>query len=201
MYKSLIRKCAFEGSLQTLIRSANPPNEEARASKVSEPEASCEEKTKLETCLNQLKYARADLENLQKHMRSRMDEGVAREKEKMIMQMLPVAEEFDLALAEAKKMMGPALLEGMEMVTKKLWKALAREGLDPIEAVGKPFDPHMHEAVQKVETSDYPEGTVVQEVRKGYLLNGKVLRPSLVKVACSQNSVEGNETKEGMKNE
>ena len=163
-------------------------NKEARPNKVAEPETSPEEKTKLEeTYLNQLKYARADLENLQKHMQSRIDEGVAREKERMIVQMLPVAEEVDLALDEAKKTGDPAILEGMEMVTKKLWKALSCEGLSPIEAVGKPFDPHMHEAVQKVGTSDYPDGTVVQEIRRGYLLNGKVLRPSLVKIAGSPN--------------
>jgi molecular chaperone GrpE len=187
MYGSLIRKCAFKRSLQRSMCSPNPDNKEARTNKVAELEASLEEKTKLEeTYLNQLKYARADLENLQKHMQSRIDEGVAREKERMIIQMLPVAEEVDLALEEAKKTRD--LLEGMEMVTKKLWKALSCEGLCPIEAVGKSFDPHMHEAVQKVGTSDYPDGTVVQEVRKGYLLNGKVLRPSLVKVACSRNS-------------
>jgi molecular chaperone GrpE len=162
---------------------------ETRTNRVAELEASLGEKTKLEeTYLSQLKYARADLENLQKHMQSRIDEGVTREKERMIMQILPVAEEVDLALEEAKKTSDPALLEGMEMVTKKLWKALSGEGLLPIEAVGKPFDPHIHEAVQEVGTSDYPDGIVVQEVRKGYLLSGKVLRPSLVKVACSRNS-------------
>jgi len=174
----------------------NPDNKEARTNKVAELETSLEEKTKLEeTYLNQLKYARADLENLQKHMQSRIDEGVAREKERMILQMLPVVEEVDLALEEAKKMKEPTLLEGMEMVTKKLWKALSCEGLCAIDAVGKPFDPHMHEAMQEVVTCDYPDGTVVQEVRKGYLLNGKVLKPSLVKVAHSRNSVKDNEVK------
>ncbi len=190
MPSSLIRKCAFKRSLQRSMSSPNPDDKEARTNKVTELETSIEERIKLEeTYLNQLKYARADLENLQKHMQSRIDEGVAREKERMILQMLPVAEEVDLALEEAKKTKNPTLLEGMEMVTRKLWKALSSEGLCPIEAVGKTFDPHMHEAVQKVGTSDYPDGTVVQEVRKGYLLNGKVLRPSLVKVSFNRNSL------------
>ena len=185
----MIRKYAFKRSPQRSMCSPNSNNKETRTNKVAELETSLEEKTKLEeTYLNQLKYARADLENLQKHMQSRIDEGVAREKERMITQMLPVAEEINLALEEAKKTRDPTLLQGMEMVTKKLWKALSCEGLCPIEAVGKPFDPHMHEAVQRVGTSNYPDGTVVQEVRKGYLLNGKVLRPSLVKVAGSRNS-------------
>ena len=158
--------------------------------KVAKLEASLKEKTKLEeTYLNQLKYARADLENLQKHIQRRVDEGVTREKAKLIMQILTVAEEVDLALDEAKKAKNSSLLEGMEMVRKKLWKVLSCEGLCPIEAIGKPFDPHMHESVQEIETCHYPVGMVVQEVRKGYVLNGKVLRPSLVKVARSPDSV------------
>jgi molecular chaperone GrpE len=78
----------------------------------------------------------------------------------------------------------------MEMVRTKIWKVISCEGLCPIEATGKPFDPHMHEALLEIETCDYPEGTVVQEIRKGYLLDGKVFRPSLVKVSCPTDSVK-----------
>jgi molecular chaperone GrpE len=159
--------------------------------KVADLKASLEEETKLEeTYLNQLRYARADLENLQKHIQKRIDEGVTREKAKLIIRILTVAEEVDLMLDEVKKAKNSSLLEGMEMVSKKLWKVLSCEGLCPIEAIGKPFDPHMHESVQEIETCDYPVGMVVQEVRKGYVLNGKVLKPSLVKVACSPDSVK-----------
>jgi len=154
-------------------------------------ESSLKEKTKLEeTYLTQLRYARADLENLQKHIQRRIDEEVIREKAKLIMQILPVVEDVDLTYNEAKKARNSSLLEGIEVIRKKLWKMLSCEGLCPIEAVGKPFDPHMHEALQEIETSDYPEGIVVQEVRKGYLLNGKVFRPSLVKVSRSPDSVK-----------
>jgi len=159
--------------------------------KIADLKASLEEKTKLEeTYLNQLRYARADLENLQKHIQKRIDEGVTREKAKLIIRILTVAEEVDLTLDEVKKAKNSSLLEGVEMVRKKLWKVLSCEGLCPIEAIGKPFDPHIHESVQEIETCDYPVGMVVQEVRKGYVLNGKVLRPSLVKVACSPDSVK-----------
>jgi len=161
------------------------------AKKVGELEASLKEKTKLEeTYLNQLKYARADLENLQKHMKRRVDEGVAVEKEKLIMQLLPIAEELDLALEEARKTGNSSLLEGIEMVKKKLWRVLNCEGLCPIEAAGKPFDPFMHEAVLEIETCDQPDGTVLQEVRKGFILNGKVLKPSMVKVARNPNPIK-----------
>jgi len=154
--------------------------------KVAKLEASLKEKTKLEeTYLNQLKYARADLENLQKHVQRCIDEGVTREKAKLILQILTVAEEADIVLNEAKKAKNPIRLEGMEMIRKKLWKVISYEGLCPIEAIGKPFDPNVHDAVQEVETCDYPEGMIVEEIKKGYLLNGKVFRPCLVKVACS----------------
>ena len=154
--------------------------------KVAKLEASLKEKTKLEkTYLNQLKYARADLENLQKHVQRCVDEGVSREKIKLIQQILTIAEEADIVLNEAKKAKDSILLEGMEMISKKLWKVISCEGLCPIEAIGKSFDPNVHEAIQEIETCDYPEGMVMEEIKKGYILNGKVFRPCLVKVACS----------------
>ena len=162
-----------------------------RTKTVAELETALKEKTKLEeTYLSQLRYARADLENLQKHIERRIDEGVTREKAKLIMQLLTIAEEVDLALDKVKKAKDASFLEGVEMVRKKLWKVLSCEGLCPIEAMGKPFDPHMHEALQEIETCDYPEGMVVQEIKKGYFLKGKVFRPSLVKVSCSPDSVK-----------
>jgi molecular chaperone GrpE len=153
---------------------------------IAKLEASLKEKTNLEkTYLNQLKYARADLENLQKHVQRCVNEGVNREKIKLIQQILTVAEETDIVLNEAKNANNPILLEGIEMISKKLWKIVNCEGLCPIEAIGKPFDPNIHEAMQEIETCDYPEGMVVEEIKKGYFLNGKVFRPCLVKVACS----------------
>ena len=166
--------------------------------KVAKLEASLKEKSKLEeTYLNQLKYARADLENLQKHVQRRINEEVTNEKGNLILQILTIAEEMDIVLNEAKKAKDPILLEGMEMIQKKLWKLINCEGLCPIEAIGKPFDPNLHEAIQEVETCDYPEGMVVEEIKKGYLLNGKVFTPCLVKVACSSdsdNAKKGNKT-------
>jgi molecular chaperone GrpE len=171
--------------------------EESHMEKVAELEASLKEKQQLEeTHINQLKYARADLENLQKQMHKRIDEGVTREIERLIMQLLPVIEELDLAVEAAEKMGNCGLLEGLKMVKKNLWKVLDCEGLSPIEAVGRPFDPHMHEAVLEVETSDHPEGTVIEEVRKGYLFRGRVLRASMVKVARNPSPVQVEKAKE-----
>ena len=68
-----------------------------------------------------------------------------------------------------------------------MYATLDREGLTEIEAVGKPFDSNQHEAVSKVPTNKYAEGTVVEEVRKGFMLRDRVIRPSMVKVAISPN--------------
>ena len=69
------------------------------------------------------------------------------------------------------------------MIYRKLWHVLSGSGVEAIEAQGKPFDPLFHEAFEQVATDEAPEGTIVEEVQKGYLLHGKVLRPALVKVA------------------
>ena len=178
-------------SPRTDKKEADGEKEDNCAKKVAELEASLIEKTKLEeTYLNQIKYARADLENLQKHVQRRIDEGVTREKEKIIIQLLPVAEDLDLLLEGARRTGESTLIEGIEMVNKKFWKVLNCEGLCPIEAVGKPFDPNMHEAVMEVETCDHHDRTVIQEVRKGYLLKGKVLKPTMVNVAHNPNTIK-----------
>ncbi len=172
--------------------SPKPENQKTTCTKrIVDIEASLTEKTKLvETYLSQLRFARADLENLQKHMQKRIEEGVITEKAKLLKQILTVAEEVDLTLEHAKKAQNSSPIEGLEMISKKLWKIISCEGLCPIEAIGKPFNPHRHEAVLEIETCDCPEGMVVQEVRKGYLLNGEVFRPSLVNVSCPPSSVK-----------
>lgn len=175
-------------------RDATDGKEDSWIRKVAELEALLKDKNEREeTYVKQLKYARADLENLQKNIERRINEGVTKEKEQLIMQILLVAEELDLAVEEVRKVAGINILEAIEMVKRKLWNILYREGLCPIESLGKTFDPHLHEAVLEIETSEHPEGTVIEEVKKGYLIKEKLLKPSMVKVASNPNSdVKGN---------
>jgi len=165
--------------------------------KVAELEATLrEERGRAETYLNQLKYARADLENLQKQTQRRIDQTVERGNERLLMRLLPIVEELELAIDAAKKTGNDSVLEGVEMVRGKLEKMLDSEGVSTIEAIGKAFDPHLHEAVLEVEAPDQPDGTVVEEVRKGYLYKGRLLRASMVKVARNPSSEKGQEAKE-----
>lgn len=93
-------------------------------------------------------------------------------------------DELDLAVgsAEAAK---SSLTEGLKMVRKNLSASLEAEGIRKIEALGKPFDPTLHEAVDKVQGKRNVEDLVIEEIRKGYTFKGRVLRPSMVKVEIS----------------
>lgn len=146
------------------------------------------EKQKADSFLNQLKYAQADIENLRKQMQRRVDEEVERWRSHLLLQLLPVVEELDLAIESASEADGSQLLQGVKIIRKKLGRILEREWVSPIEALGKPFDPNLHEAVMEVEAPEKEDGVVVEEVRKGYLLRGRVLRPSMVKVARNPGS-------------
>jgi len=151
--------------------------------KIEELKASLEEeRKKSQTYLNQLKYAKADLDNVQKNIQKRIDEGVERGLERFIVKLFPVAEELDLALEAFKKAGDDEVVKGIEMVRKKFWRVLESEGLTEIESIGKPFDPNLHEVVMETEIPDHPNGTVLEEFRKGFKYKGKVLRPSMVKV-------------------
>ncbi|MBS7619272.1 nucleotide exchange factor GrpE [Candidatus Bathyarchaeota archaeon] len=151
--------------------------------KIEELETSLEEeRKKSQTYLNQLKYARADLDNLQKNIQKRIEEGIERGLERFIIQLFPVAEELDLALEAAKKDENDEIAKGIEMVRKKFWKVLELEGLTQIESIGKLFDPNLHEVVMEAELPDHPNGIILEEFRKGFKYKGKVLRPSMVKV-------------------
>lgn len=159
------------------------PTKKQLEEKVAELEASLkEEKDRAERYLNQLKYARADLENLQKRTQRSIEEALDRANGRLLMQLLPILDELDLAIKAAKTSKG-SIVEGVEMVKNKLAKLMEAEGVSPIEAVGKPFDPRLHEAVLDVETRDHPDGSVIEEFRKGYRFRDRVLRASMVKVA------------------
>jgi molecular chaperone GrpE len=154
------------------------------------------ERERAESYLRQLKYALADLENLRKASQKQVENAVRSGNERLVGELLVVLDDLELALKAGKEAADKeALIRGVDMVLKKFEKVLGDAGLKPIDALGKPFDPKLHEAVVKVETSDEPEGTVVEEIRKGYIFGGKVIRPSMVKVSVNPKKAE--DKKEG----
>jgi len=125
----------------------------------------------------------ADFENYRKRIeRERKDES-RRAQSRLIEDLLPVLDGFERALSAHDDPAYEEYRKGLELIYKGLWDTLARHGLERIEATGKPFDPHVHQAIDRVETREHPDGTVVEVLQEGYKIHDRVLRPSAVRVA------------------
>ena len=158
-----------------------------------------EEKRKSEEHLTRLRYLQADFENYRKRVDREMREVEDFSTSGLMKKLLPVLDDLDLAVATAETSADKGLLEGVGMVRKNLTSVLQSEGLKSIDAVGKPFDPALHEAVERVDgTKKRKEDTVVEDMRKGYIFKNKVLRPSMVKVeSATKNDDNDNDDDDG----
>jgi len=125
----------------------------------------------------------ADFDNFRRRTRQEMDEVRRTAAERLLRELLPLADNFERAIASVRSELPEKVVTGVDMIYRQLLKILNQAGVEPLEAVGKPFDPAYHEAFEEVVTGEWPEGTVASEIQKGYLLGGKVLRPALVRVA------------------
>ena len=140
------------------------------------------EKKRNEELLTRLKYAQADLENYRKRAEKEMKDAGESLAKSLVARLLVVQDELDLAAKHAEDSGGSMeLREGIGMVRRNLGSALESVGVERIDAVGKPFDPALHEAVGKSQGSS-KEDVVVEEVRAGFTFRGQLLRPSMVKV-------------------
>jgi molecular chaperone GrpE len=136
-----------------------------------------------EDLLTRLKYMQADLENYRKRMDRELAEARDSSVRSLLTRLLVVQDEMDMAARHSDEGgENGEVKEGFEMVRKKLESALESAGVERIECVGKPFDPTLHEAVEKVQGESSGEDTVVEEVRPGFMFKGQLLRPSMVKV-------------------
>jgi molecular chaperone GrpE len=128
----------------------------------------------------------AEFENYRRRQQRERDEINRQAKERILGELPGVVDNLERALKHAGTA-GAApetLAQGVELVCRQLQEVLGRFGAEPIVALGAMFDPRLHEAMARVETTgDPPDGTVIEEFRRGYLLDGKVLRPALVAVA------------------
>ncbi|HZY94427.1 MAG TPA: nucleotide exchange factor GrpE [Candidatus Bathyarchaeia archaeon] len=148
------------------------------------------EREKSEDYLRRLQYLQADFENYRKRMEREVSEVRKYGNERLLADLLVVKDELELAYTKAREnKQNPVLLEGVGMVLKRLQGLLSKEGVEKIPGSGTMFNPEVHEAALRV-FSDEEDGTIVEEIRPGYLLKGKVLRPSIVKVAEKQSSKE-----------
>lgn len=170
-------------------------DEEEKVEKLKEEEISAlkekleEEKRRSEDYFTRLKYLQADFENFRKRIDRQMDEIKRQSSERIVLNLLDVVDELEMAIKSASSSGSmEVLISGVEMTLKKLKKILAGEGVSQIECVGKPFDPSLHEVACVVDGDS--DGVVLEEVRKGYIMGGRVIRPSVVKISKKSSSKE-----------
>jgi molecular chaperone GrpE len=133
---------------------------------------------------NMLVRRQADFENYRKRVEKERHQERHRGVEALIESILPVLDAFDRALDTAGDSAASAeYLKGFEMIRRQFGDLLAKQGLKRIESVGKEFNPHLHHAIERVETHQHPDGFVIGEMQPGYTFHEKVLRPAMVRVA------------------
>jgi len=125
----------------------------------------------------------ADFENYKKRVRQEQLDTMKYAAATVAERLLPVLDDADRAISHAPEGVDESWLKGVRLTFQKLEEVLGSVGVERIEALGAPFDPKQHEAVASEETAKHPEDTVVAELRAGYRMHDRVLRPALVKVA------------------
>jgi molecular chaperone GrpE len=160
-----------------------PPDEAPSADPVAELEAklAAADKEKKENWDRYLRSA-ADLENLRKRQKRELDETKFETKTKVLKEILPVVDNLERAIEHAGTVEKSPIVEGVQLVLRQLMTAFERLDVTPIEAMGQPFDPNLHEAISQQE-SDAPPGSIVQVLQRGYKSGDRLLRPTLVVVA------------------
>jgi len=128
--------------------------------------------------------AQADFDNFRRRTQKEKEELAKYASAQLITELIPVIDNFERAMATKPE--NPELesfSKGVDMIFRQLSDVLKNTGLTPMEAVGQPFNPEFHQAVMQVESDEYEEGIVVEELQKGYVLKDKVIRPAMVKVS------------------
>ena len=144
----------------------------------------CKARESSDNNLNRLKYMMADFDNYRKQMEKQTISKIESSKAELLLKFLNVRDDYLRALEIAKQSKSEAVvIEGLEAILKNLDSLLKSEGILEIETVGTPFDPNVHDAISFSYSDVVDENTVTNEIRKGYMLNNKVLRPSLVEIS------------------
>ncbi|HVA17612.1 MAG TPA: nucleotide exchange factor GrpE [Candidatus Dormibacteraeota bacterium] len=172
------RTDASASGAEAVANDSAPPETAA----VPELEKLVAEKTDLRNALVRLQ---ADFENYRKRIERERHQERHRGAETLVEHLLPVLDAFDRAISSHRDAAHDEYRQGFQLIRKQLFDVLAKQGVQRIETEGKPFDPHVHHAIERVETSDQPDGAVLEELQAGYSFHGKVLRPAMVRVAVN----------------
>jgi molecular chaperone GrpE len=131
----------------------------------------------------------ADFDNFRKRAQREKDEARQFANQGLLEKLLPVLDNFEMALTAVKDA-DPSVRDGVQMILDQLLGVLKESGVEPVDAMGQPFDPNLHEALSQEETTEVEEGTVVQQVQRGYKLNDRLVRPARVVVAKAPGAAE-----------
>lgn len=137
----------------------------------------------LEELRQTLLRRQADFDNYRKRIEKERGEDSKRATARLIEGLIPVVDGFEHALAAHREPAYENYRKGFELIYKQLTDHLARLGVERIEPTGKPFDPHLYQAMDRTETMEHPDGTILETFQPGYVFHGKVLRPAMVRVA------------------
>ena len=138
---------------------------------------------------NRFLRERAEMDNFRKRQERLMADRVLHQKKALLQKLLGVLDNVERALVYQDTLDKQGLQQALRMMQWQLSEVLRGEGLTPVPTVGQPFNPYLHEAIEAVENSDQPEGTIVEEVQKGYLMGDDTLRPARVKVSSGNNNI------------
>ncbi len=173
---------AEQENVQTETTTVDNPEICFPSEDVNEFITALDEKSKLlDEMTDRYKRLQADFDNFRRRTKQEKEELSAVVAERIVCELLPVVDNFERATA-SKATDVDTLATGVQMIFKQLNTALVQLGVEPVNAVGTMFDPTQHEAVMRVEDATQPDGTVVEELQKGYKVNGRIVRPSMVKV-------------------
>jgi len=138
----------------------------------------------------------AEFENYKKRMAREIDDMRKYANQSLLREMLSVVDHIELALqAASENGPGASLREGLSLTLKELVRILEKFKVKPVEAIGRPFNPEFHEAILREESAQADSNTVLREMQKGYMINDRLLRPSLVVVAVAQDRANGDAEK------
>jgi len=137
----------------------------------------------LEELRQTLLRRQADFENYRKRVEKERFEDSKRATARVIETLIPIIDGFEHALAAHREAEYESYRKGFELIYRQLLDNLAKLGAERIEPLGKPFDPHLHQAVDRAETAEHEDGTILQVFQPGYVFHGRVLRPAMVRVA------------------
>lgn len=159
--------------------------------RIAELEAQLEQ-ARQEAAENWNKYLRerAEMDNFRKRQERIATDRLQREKKELFQKILGVMDNVERALAYQDTMDRQGLQQALRMVMWQMNEVMRGEGLTPVPTVGEVFDPYVHEAIEAVEGSDQPEGTIIEEVLKGYKLGDETLRPARVKVSAGNKQAQ-----------